>query len=129
MEITGKRYNQDDPKLLALSNRLSNLLTVLASSGGLIFFFPWLTRIMPDKIGYTSVRDAFENLKGFVEEAVEEHQKTYQPDTTRSVGLGFNSNRFDYFEKYLLLLSKKSNERNTLIFTINGIPEILSMSS
>lgn len=85
--VAGRRYSHTDPKLHLLANRVDKAFKATTSSGGLVILLPFLQHICPGISGYTKIRTIYANVREFIEEKVEEHQNTYQPDSCRQVQL------------------------------------------
>ncbi|KAK4873493.1 hypothetical protein RN001_015522 [Aquatica leii] len=73
----GKRIQKNDTQFLRLLNLLERRSKAFDMSGGALSHFPWMRFIMPEKIGYNLIKKLNSELKSFLMETIEDHQKTW----------------------------------------------------
>ncbi|XP_035712950.1 cytochrome P450 2F3-like [Folsomia candida] len=81
MIISGHRYKHDDPKILALSEQLAEVLELAAKGGGIVLFWPWLEKL--GYKGFTAFRNYTDRMRNLLTQTVQEHKETCVTDFSR----------------------------------------------
>ncbi|OXA46235.1 Methyl farnesoate epoxidase [Folsomia candida] len=81
MIMSGHRYNHDDPKILAFSEQLTEVLELAAEGGGIVLFWPWLEKL--GYKGFTAFRNYTDRMKNLFTQTVQEHKETCVTDFSR----------------------------------------------
>ncbi|XP_046733963.1 probable cytochrome P450 303a1 [Diprion similis] len=106
--IAGKRYSNEDTKLLYLQRLLNSLLKDVDMTGCLFGYFPILRILAPKMSGYKQFLDVHQHIWDFLNEELENHKTTFDPSQVRDLMDAYinvrlrSSNGESYSESQLL---------------------------
>ena len=52
---------------------------------GPLIFFPWITHLFPEWSGWNKCLKVFQSIYDFLQETVDEHKKTYDPENPKDL--------------------------------------------
>ncbi|XP_068243303.1 methyl farnesoate epoxidase-like isoform X2 [Palaemon carinicauda] len=98
----GTRFQRNDPQLIDLVESLNKAFRAGEVTGTIVDIIPIARHVMPKNSKFSITMDGMYKAKAFIENSVEEHKATLDPDNPR-----------DFIDIFLIEMSKHADDKET----------------